>query len=67
MLQPFFAIRIPDGDQSAGIAIRERPEHDAFEEAEHAGGRADAEPQGKDGGDGEARAANEASKSEASP
>ena len=65
VLQPLFPIRIPDRDQSAWIAIGQRPEHDAFQKAEHAGGRADAESERKDGGDGEARAACEASQGKA--
>jgi hypothetical protein len=55
---------ISEQNQAIGIAEREWPEKNAFNQREDRGGRADAERQGEDGGDGETRRPDEAAEGE---
>src|SRR3989442_14084270 len=51
--QPAFLRRVPDVAESIGIPVRQRLQHDPIHDAEHRGGRADAERDGENRGGGE--------------
>ena len=60
-----FRLRLGHDHESVGLGIRERPEQDRVDHAEDGGVRADAEREGENGDEGEARRFAQLAKSEA--